>query len=646
MSFVIQDLAQAERLLGTLSGEAQGQASNHRVHSELQGPLFVANTALQGTYQDNHWAGVVSKLDLGLPQLGPEPWQLQGSTLLGAGAGSAEVRGLCLARDGASVCADVEYAQAEGASANGVIRDFPLRSLDPLLGDAAGLTGLASGRGELHIGDRGRLTGKGAITVKAGGVDWTTSAGMPVKLDVPSLRIAWQADQGQLGGSVQADLGENDFTRAELVLQRGAGAAESWPARGSLSIHLGALARFGQIVPELEDLAGSLDSDLKLAGTLAEPLVSGTASLAGFTTFVPELGTQISDVALDVAGTQQRTELEAKALVGGGQARLKGMLGWAEGQARASFLLSGNNLKLVERPDIMLVASPEVSLDLQGRSLQVTGRVVVPAADIKPVDISGAVRTSPDTMLVDTNGEVLDNGALRITSDVTVELGDAVHFTGYGLTTDLRGSLRVRDRPEQITTGRGELKVQNGHYKLYGMELQIERGQVLYADGPIDNPGLSIRAVREKDEVRVGADVGGTLREPTLSFFSTPAMPQSEIIAYLITGKPMASLDTASEQKVSAIGDALALAGGNLLSGEIGARVGLDELALRTTEQTGGSELVLGKYLSPKLFVSYGIGLYESLNSLRVRYQINNRLSVRTESGLYESVDIFWSQER
>ena len=108
----------------------------------------------------------------------------------------------------------------------------------------------------------------------------------------------------------------------------------------------------------------------------------------------------------------------------------------------------------------------------------------------------------------------------------------------------------------------------------------------------------------------------------------------------------MTSLDSASEQRVSAVGDALALAGGNLLSGEIGARVGLDELALRTEENTGASELVLGKYLSPKLYISYGIGLYESLNSIRVRYQINDRLSIRTESGLYESVDLFWSAER
>jgi translocation and assembly module TamB len=128
--------------------------------------------------------------------------------------------------------------------------------------------------------------------------------------------------------------------------------------------------------------------------------------------------------------------------------------------------------------------------------------------------------------------------------------------------------------------------------------------------------------------------------------FSSPSMPQSEIIAYLLTGKPMADMDAASGQKASALGDAFALAGGNLLTGEIGSRVGLDELSLQSEGETGDEELVLGKYLSPNLYVSYGIGLYEAINTVRVRYQLNKNLSVRSESGVAQSIDLFWSAER
>jgi autotransporter translocation and assembly factor TamB len=44
--------------------------------------------------------------------------------------------------------------------------------------------------------------------------------------------------------------------------------------------------------------------------------------------------------------------------------------------------------------------------------------------------------------------------------------------------------------------------------------------------------------------------------------------------------------------------------------------------------------------------VSYGIGLYEAINTVRVRYQLNKNLSVRSESGVAQSIDLFWSAER
>ena len=74
--------------------------------------------------------------------------------------------------------------------------------------------------------------------------------------------------------------------------------------------------------------------------------------------------------------------------------------------------------------------------------------------------------------------------------------------------------------------------------------------------------------------------------------------------------------------------------------------MGLDEVALSSDADTGNEELVLGKHLSPDLYVSYGIGLYEAINTLRIRYQLNERLFLRSESGVAKSVDIFWSAER
>ena len=54
-----------------------------------------------------------------------------------------------------------------------------------------------------------------------------------------------------------------------------------------------------------------------------------------------------------------------------------------------------------------------------------------------------------------------------------------------------------------------------------------------------------------------------------------------------------------------------------------------------SVEQTGDEDtaVVLGKYLSPKLFVSYGISIVEAINTIKLRYTLNERWSLKAEAG-------------
>ena len=56
--------------------------------------------------------------------------------------------------------------------------------------------------------------------------------------------------------------------------------------------------------------------------------------------------------------------------------------------------------------------------------------------------------------------------------------------------------------------------------------------------------------------------------------------------------------------------------------------------------------VVLGKAISPKLFVSYGISIAEAINTIKLRYTLNNRWAVKAESGLDQSADIEYKIER
>ena len=95
----------------------------------------------------------------------------------------------------------------------------------------------------------------------------------------------------------------------------------------------------------------------------------------------------------------------------------------------------------------------------------------------------------------------------------------------------------------------------------------------------------------------------------------------------------------------SASRNALLAQGGAILAQQLGQRIGIEDVGI---EQNLANEtsLVFGKYLSSRLYVSYGISLAETLNTLKLRYSINDRWTVRTEAGKEVSADVVYTVEK
>jgi translocation and assembly module TamB len=211
-----------------------------------------------------------------------------------------------------------------------------------------------------------------------------------------------------------------------------------------------------------------------------------------------------------------------------------------------------------------------------------------------------------------------------------------------GLTARIEGSVTVRSGSDEITRGSGELLIQEGKYVAYGRKLDIQRGRLIYSGGPIGNPGIDIRAEKEYPEVVAGVNVRGTLLQPRLTFFSEPSLPQSQVVSLILAG---GSLETAQNNRAGGAGTELAAQGGAILAQQLGSRVGIEDVGL---EQNLANEtsLVLGKYLSPRLYVSYGVSLTESLNTLKLRYSLNDRWTVKTEVGEDRGADLVYTIEK
>ena len=61
---------------------------------------------------------------------------------------------------------------------------------------------------------------------------------------------------------------------------------------------------------------------------------------------------------------------------------------------------------------------------------------------------------------------------------------------------------------------------------------------------------------------------------------------------------------------------------------------------------TNETSLVLGRYLSPRLYVSYGVGLVEAINTVKMRYTIGDHWTIKTEAGTQRSADLVFTIEK
>jgi translocation and assembly module TamB len=429
-----------------------------------------------------------------------------------------------------------------------------------------------------------------------------------------------------------------------------AGVMKGQPIEGELSARLSRLELLPALLPDVEDTRGELRASLALGGTLGDPRITGRVTLADGTAQVPRLGLTLKAIALTAESDgRDRIRFEGR-LRSGGELRFNGRMQWPTDNARdwsAELALKGERVEAVKIPEAWVLVSPDLRLRARLRRVDVEGELVVPEARIEPLQTGAAVPVSRDVILVNAPDDlVAGRTPWDLYSQVRVVLGDKVRFNGFGLTGNITGSVTATDEPERITTARGELNVTAGKYQAYGRDLDVERGRLIFAGGPIDNPGIDARAVRRVGEVLAGISVRGTLKSPVLTLFSDPPMPETDILSYLILGQPLQQASTAEGRTLLGAASALTLTGGDRVARDIGARFGFEEVAIQAGSTPGEASLVVGRYLSPKLFVAYSVGLFEQINLLRLRYQLSSRWTVQTETGTYSGADLLFTIER
>ena len=596
----------------TLALSADGSVATHRVSADLTGDQLDLRLALRGSLADGGgYDGVLQTLAVDSALLGP--WGLTRPADLAFGPERFAVGPLCIGNgQGSGACVDAAQT-APGRIEAGLDMDrFELAALGPLLPDLMELTGQVRAKGRFTIAGE-TITGGAQLQVPEGQI--------AVALPEANEHIVFagtRLDVKAGGGGIDAELalplqgiGGIDGRVALPGFRLGAAAQR---LDGRIGLRLDDLTRLSVLAPQVTDIQGRIDGDLRLGGQLAAPRLDGRIAAHGLGAEVPLIGLVVSGLDLSLAAAGDKLSLDGEGDVGGGRLQLDGGGRLAASGPDLRVQIIGDKLKVADSKEYKAVVSMKVDAGVGPGGTAINGEVQVRRALIKPRSIpSGAVTPSSDVVMESDAG----GSGPPISQDLLLRLGDDVRIDAFGLRALLAGELRVTQSPGSEILCDGQLEVAEGSYRLtlpgaaglmtsVGRPLIIKQGIISYAKTPCGNPGLVLSAQREGGDITAGVRVLGTLRNPKLAFFSEsdPNMTQAEITSYLVTGIPPKRDGREDDRALS-----------------------------------------VGTYVAPKLFVEYESSLGDQSDKVKLRYDLSNHIELQTETGDSQGADIFFKFE-
>lgn len=621
--------------------EGDGTPLEHQLQLELDRPRSAERLelALEGRLAEGDWQGMLTRLVLADAQ--QDIWRLQAPAELQAGSGTAELGSTCMGGTLGQLCLAGEWQRAGDWQGEASLEKLDLARVAEWLGTGINASGMVTGGLRIEAGAQGFRRLDGSLEVTAGELRL-------VEQESAAL-LAWQGGLLALDGDEEEARAELSFSlaegdRAEGRLVAGWNEADP-PLAGRLVAELGQLQIISEILPELARLDGRVSARANITGTLGAPVIDGRFEWLEGAAAIPELGLQPDEINLVAELADGALSFRATGRSGDGTFESRGRFDLSAEGVEGRAMLEGEDLLMAELPDVRITASPDLRLHYTGQAIGLGGTVEIPSARISGFGGPTAVRVSSDEVIVGQRSQAPEEG-LAVTSRIRVTVGPDVQVEAAGLRGRIEGDLLTVTEPKGLPWGRGELRVVDGTFGIFGQQLEIETGRLLYTGGPLENPGLEIRAVREVDDVTAGAMVRGTLKQPEISIYSDPPMPRAEALSYLTLGKSLDDLQSGEQTTINQAANSLALTGGGLIAQDLGRRLGFDEIAVTADTTSEGAALVVSKYLGGGLYVSYGLGLFDAINTLRLRYQVNNRLSLEAASGDEAEADLFYTFER
>ncbi len=607
--------------------EGSGSTASHRLRLSVEGAEDSLSAELAGALDGatREWRGSLEQLLASTAAFGD--WALAAPAALSLGPTAQTLGELCLQASTPPdrFCASAHYAAGSGGELALALDTLTLsRFAEPVEGSLQGQLAAA-------LAADGALQAEGQFSLSAGGISIDSGSGTQ-QLRYRGGELALLVGGEGLLATLSLDGQQQQLLAAQLALPefRRLPPAGQQPLRGYLRSDMDDISGLAALVPELANTRGRLHADLAFSGSLEQPLLQGELSLRDGAADVLPAGLKLRDLELALQGDPERPGylyLSGAATSGPGSLTLDGQLKLRD--QSFDLAIRGEQVEVWNTRDGRALLSPDLSLRWADELATVRGRLEIPRADITPkLAISPGsaseevVEEAPEVQVIASSADVVILGAdgqplqepveqlpFRLDSRIELLLGERVEVNALGFNGKITGGVTFINRPQKrqlIPTADGSLSIEDGTFRAFGQDLDIQTGAILFARVPATQPEITLRAVRWIDNdpmvSAAGVLVSGPAASPQLELFSRPQLDPAEIQSYLLTGHSADSED---------------------------------------------SVLGIGTYLHPKLYVGYGYNLIAETSEFDALYTITPRYGIEATAGEADNrVNLTFTHER
>ncbi|MBZ7923464.1 translocation/assembly module TamB [Ensifer adhaerens] len=364
-------------------------------------------------------------------------------------------------------------------------------------------------------------------------------------------------------------------------------------------------------------LTGRAGIDLTVSGSAKAPQIAGTLTTSGGRLVDVRRNLALNDLTANVAldGKQATISKLSANLATGGSIEATGTVGTVPGSGfPANLTIRLNNATYVDGTLFNanlageltltgpLVATPTLGGKVTIRKASITIPEKLPtslsAIDIKHKNAPPKVQKMVKDLRKEDVPAAGANASGVIAFDLAVN-AQQVFVRGRGIDAELGGDLTIRGTAVQPSVS-GGFEMRRGRLEILGKRLTFTDGNIGFGGDLI--PTLDLKATSSVGATTITVSVAGLANNPQITFSSSPALPQDEILAQLIFNRSLSNLSAFQIAQLASAVSQLAGGGSTSLLDGLRNKLGVDDLDV-TTDENGGASVRAGKYLNDRTYI-------------------------------------------